>query len=69
MKFKIDLIMTDRDNRFLYCFKEINKNKVIYHKNAFFIYEIPSSFNYRIEDIISRGTQIHNQEFELSHHL
>ncbi len=69
MKFNVDLIMTDQNNHFLYCFKEISKNKIIYKKDAFFIYEIPSFFNYKIEDIINRGTQIHNQESELNHRL
>ncbi len=64
MKFNIDVIMTDNNHNILHVFKSVSKNKIIYNRNAFFVYEIPSTFSYEVKDIINRGIQIHNQEFE-----
>ena len=57
MKENIDVIMTDKNNKILYIHKDLNKNKVITHKDAYNTYEFPrNSTNFKINDIIKIET-------------
>lgn len=44
MKEKIDIIMTNKNNKVLYIFKNVEKNKIIIRKDAYFTYEFPNNF-------------------------
>ena len=44
MKEPIDVVMTDKNNKVLYIFKNIKKNKIIIKKNVYFTYEFPNNF-------------------------
>ena len=44
MKEKIDIVITDKFNNNLYILKIIPKNKIIFKKNAYYIYEFPNNF-------------------------
>lgn len=52
MKEDIDILMTDKNNKVLYIFKNVKKNKIIIRKDVYFTYEFPSNFikNININD-------------------
>lgn len=52
MKEAIDVVMTDSENKVLYIFKNVKKNKIIIKKNVSFTYEFPNNFisNLNIKD-------------------
>jgi len=54
MKEKIDIVMTDRNNKVLYIFKNLEKNKIIIKKDTYFTYEFPNNFieNISVGDIL-----------------
>ena len=54
MKDEIDILMTDRNNKILYIFKNVKKNKIIIQRNVYFTYEFPSNFleNVDIKDTL-----------------
>ena len=53
MRETIDVIITDKDNKVLYIYNDLKKNKIIIKKNAYYFYELPSSFNtYKINDTL-----------------
>ena len=55
MKEKIDILMTDKNNKVLYIFKNLEKNKIIIKKDTYFTYEFPSNFigNICVGDILN----------------
>lgn len=53
MREKIDIIITDKNNKVLYVYNNFKKNRIIIKKNAYYFYELPSNLNtYKINDII-----------------
>ena len=54
MKTNIDLIMTDKNNKILYIYKNLSPNKIIIHHNVYYSYEFPSNFitDLKINDIL-----------------
>ncbi len=54
MKKNIDVYMTDKNNKVLYIYKNLKKNKIILpKKNVYYTYELPEdSFNFKINDYI-----------------
>lgn len=53
MKENIDVIITDKNNKVLYVYNNLGKNKIIIKKNAYYFYELPSNTNtYKVNDII-----------------
>jgi len=54
MKEKIDIVMTDKNNKVIYIFKNIEKNKIIIKHDTYFTYEFPSNFleNIYVGDIL-----------------
>ncbi len=54
MKNNIDVIMCDRDNKILYFYKDLSKNKIILpKKNVYRVIETPNNyFNIEIDDKI-----------------
>lgn len=55
MKEKIDVIMTDKNNKVIYIYNNLPKNRIIMpKKNAYYTYEIPNSLNsYNVGDILN----------------
>lgn len=51
MKEPIDILMTDKNNKPIYIFKNIKKNKIIIKKNVYYTYEFPNNF---LEDKIKK---------------
>lgn len=41
MKKNIDIIACDKNNKIIAIYKNVSKNKIIYNKNAYYIYELP----------------------------
>ena len=57
MKENIDVVMTDKNNKILYIYKDLKKNKVITHKEVYNIYEFPrNSTSFKINDVIKIET-------------
>lgn len=53
MKEKIDVIITDINNKVLYTISSLPKNRIIINKRAYYIYELPEYTNtYEINDKI-----------------
>lgn len=53
MREKIDIIITDKNNKVLYVYNNFKKNRIIIKKNAYYFYELPSNLNtYKINDIV-----------------
>jgi len=54
MKEKIDVFMTDKNNKILYIYKNLDKNKVIFPKKyVYYTYEAPiNALDYKLNDII-----------------
>lgn len=54
MKNNIDVVMTNKNNKILYIFKNVKKNKIIIKKNVYYTYEFPSNFieNLNINDYL-----------------
>ena len=54
MKVNIDVVMTTKDNKVLYIYKNLPKNKVIIHKNVYYTYEFPNNYinNLKIGDTL-----------------
>jgi len=44
MKENIDVVMTNKNNKVLYIFKNVKKNKIIIKKDTYFTYEFPGNF-------------------------
>lgn len=44
MKENIDVIITNKDNITIDFKKNLEKNKIIFNKNAYYIYELPNNF-------------------------
>lgn len=44
MKENIDVIITDKNNITIDLKKNLGKNKIIFNKNAYYIYELPANF-------------------------
>ena len=44
MKKPIDVIMADKNKKVIKIYKNIGKNKILYNKNAYYIYELPVNF-------------------------
>ena len=54
MREEIDVIVTNKDNKVLFIYNNLKKNKIIIKKNAYYFYELPSSFNtYKINDTLN----------------
>ena len=41
MKTNIDVVMTDKNNIVIAIYKNVSKNKIIYKKGAYYVYELP----------------------------
>lgn len=54
MRESIDVVMTDKENKILYIYKDLNKNKIILpKKKVYYTYELPINiFNFKIGDYI-----------------
>ena len=54
MKKNIDVYMTDKNNKVLYIYKNLGKNKIILpKKNVYYTYEVPvNSISFKINDYI-----------------
>lgn len=53
MKKNIDVIITDKNNKILYIYNNLSKNKIIIKKDAYYFYELPNNTNtYKVKDII-----------------
>lgn len=53
MREKIDVIVTNKDNKVLFIYNNFKKNKIIIKKNAYYFYELPSNVNtYKINDTL-----------------
>ena len=54
MKVNIDVVMTTKDNKVLYIYKNLPKNKIIIQKNVYYTYEFPSNYitNLKIGDTL-----------------
>lgn len=54
MRRSIDVIMTNKDNKILYIFNNLKKNKIILpKKGVYFTYELPTGYNnYNIGDYL-----------------
>ena len=54
MKEKIDVYMTDKNNKVLYIYKNLNKNKIIFpKKNVYYTYELPiNKIDFKISEQI-----------------
>lgn len=52
MKENIDVIMTDKNNVILKIEKNVKKNKIIKHKDAYYTYELPANTinTYKVND-------------------
>ena len=44
MKENIDVIITNKDNITIDFKKNLEKNKIVFNKNAYYIYELPNNF-------------------------
>ena len=44
MKVNLDIVMTDKDNKILYIYKNFNKNKILIKPNVYYTYEFPNNF-------------------------
>lgn len=44
MKENIDVIITNKDNITIDFIKNLKKNKIVFRKNAYYIYELPKGF-------------------------
>ena len=54
MKEDIDVIITDKNNKVLYIYSNLKKNKIIIKKDAYYFYELPSNTNiYKVNQIIN----------------
>ncbi len=57
MKEKIDIIITDKNNKILYIYNNFKKNKILVKRNSYYIYELPNNFNtYNVGDTIKIST-------------
>ena len=54
MKENIDVYMTDKNNKVLFIFKDLKKNRIILpKKNIYYTYELPVNYiNYNLNDYI-----------------
>ena len=54
MRESIDVIMTDRNNKIIFIYNNLEKNKIILpKKNVYYTYEIPNGYNtYNIGDTL-----------------
>lgn len=53
MKKNIDVIITDINHKVIAIHKNVPKNKIIYHKKAYYIYELPiNTYKIELNDII-----------------
>ena len=53
MKEEIDVVITDKNNKVLYIYNSLNRNKIIIKKDAYYFYELPKNTNtYKINDTI-----------------
>lgn len=53
MKEKIDIIITDKNNKIIYIYNNTSKNKIIIKNKAYYFYELPHNTNtYKVNDII-----------------
>ncbi len=53
MKENIDVIITDKNNKILYIYNNLTKNKIIIKKDAYYFYELPNNTNtYKVNDRI-----------------
>jgi len=48
MKKNIDIILADKANKVIAIYKNVPKNKIIYNKKAYYIFELPTN-KYKIE--------------------
>lgn len=55
MKEKIDIIMTDKNNKVIKVYNNLKKNKIILpQKNVYYTYELPNNYNdYKIGDTLN----------------
>lgn len=54
MREEIDVIITNKNNKVIYIYNNLKKNKIIIKKNAYYFYELPSNFNtYKINDTLN----------------
>ena len=54
MKEDIDVIITNKNNKVLYVYNNLKKNKIIIKKNAYYFYELPNNTNtYKVNQIIN----------------
>ena len=54
MKENIDIIITNKNNKVLYTYNNLSKNKIIIKINAYYFYELPRNMNtYKKGDIIT----------------
>lgn len=53
MKENIDIIITDKDNKILYIYKNFKKNRILIKLKSYYIYELPNNSNtYKINEIL-----------------
>ena len=43
MREKLDIIVTNKNNNIIKIYKNLDKNKIIFHKDACYIYELPNN--------------------------
>lgn len=55
MRENIDVIMTDKNNKVLYIYNNLKKNKIIFpKKNVYYVYELPSGYStYNVNDTLN----------------
>ena len=54
MKKNIDVVITDINHKVIAIYKNIPKNKIIFNKNAYYIYELPiNEYKIELNDIIN----------------
>ena len=54
MKVNLDIVMTDKNNKILYIYKNFNKNRILIKPKVYYVYEFPSNFinNLKVNDIL-----------------
>lgn len=54
MREPIDIIMTDKDNKILFIHRNVQKNRIIIHRNVYYTYEFPKNTirNLKIKDYL-----------------
>lgn len=53
MKKNIDVIMADKTHKVIKIYKNVSKNKILYNRKAYYVYELPTNkYKIKLDDII-----------------